>query len=141
MNKEKTNSIKTRIKNFGKKIWHECKDKQTVCIFLIVVVVVYAPVWLDYILYWIFRYKTFLVVATACLAFWAGPGTPFFPLCIAITLGIKKLLRRKEAKQTQEKQHEAMETEQMQPETVKSEEKQHETMETEQMQPEIAKTE
>lgn len=88
-------SIKNKLKKFGKKIWAECKDTQTLMIFFIVVLVVYSPVWLGYILYFIFRYNTFLVVATVCLTFWAGPFTPFFPICIGITLGIKKIIKRK----------------------------------------------
>lgn len=101
MDKAKKESIKNRIKNFCKKIWEECKDRKTLTIFFIVVIVVYAPVWLDYILYFIFKYKLFLVIATACLAFWAGPGTPFFPLCIAITLAIKKMIKRRERKKSE----------------------------------------
>lgn len=31
-------------------------------------------------------------MATAYLAFWAGPFTPFFPMCIAITLGIRRIV-------------------------------------------------
>ena len=33
-------------------------------------------------------------IASAYLVFWAGPFTPYFPLCIAITLGLKKLIEK-----------------------------------------------
>ena len=34
-------------------------------------------------------------MATVVLTFWAGPFTPFFPLAIAITLFIKKIMKFK----------------------------------------------
>jgi hypothetical protein len=37
-------------------------------------------------------------VASTYLVFWAGPFTPYFPLCIAITLGIKKLFDKFKSK-------------------------------------------
>ena len=77
----------------------ECKDVKTLIILLIVILIVYSPVWGGYLLYFIFKLNIFLVVATACAAFWAGPFTPFFPLCIAVTLAIKKLLKRKDRKE------------------------------------------
>lgn len=61
---------------------------------LIVVVLMYTPVWGGYLLHLIFGIKWGSVVATAYLAFWAGPFTPYFPLCIAITFGIKKIIEK-----------------------------------------------
>ncbi|MBQ5383424.1 MAG: hypothetical protein IIU46_03105 [Treponema sp.] len=86
--------MKLKLKKLWKYIYSEIKDVKTFIIFAIVVAVVYSPVWFCYILYFLFKWKWCFVVASSCLAFWAGPFTPFFPLCIAITLGIKKLLRR-----------------------------------------------
>ncbi len=83
-----------KIKNFLKWIWGECKDWRTILLLLGVIVVVYSPVWVCYLLYIIFRWNWSFAVATAVLAFWVGPFTPFFPLCIAITLGIKKRVVR-----------------------------------------------
>lgn len=54
----------------------------------------YSPVWGGYLLHWLFDIKEASVVATAYLAFWAGPFTPFFPMCIAITLGIKRFFEK-----------------------------------------------
>lgn len=79
-----------KIKNFLKWIWSECKDWRTVLLLVAVIVVVYSPVWVCYLLYIVFRWSWSFAVATAVLAFWAGPFSPFFPICIAITLGIKK---------------------------------------------------
>lgn len=86
--------IKLKAKKLWRYIKSEIKDVKTFIIFGIVVAVVYSPVWLCYILYFIFKWKWCFVVASSCLAFWAGPFTPFFPLCIAITLGIKRILRK-----------------------------------------------
>lgn len=33
-------------------------------------------------------------IGSACWIFWLGPGTPFLPLCMAITVGIKALFNR-----------------------------------------------
>jgi len=78
-----------RIKNFCKSIWNDCKDVKTLVLLIIVIIVAYSPVWLGYLLYLIFKWKWCAVMATGYLAFWAGPFTPFFPLCIAVTLFIK----------------------------------------------------
>ncbi len=80
------------VKRFFRYIWRECKDWRTIPILLVVMTIVYSPVWLCYLLYVLFGLNWCLAVATACLAFWAGPFTPFFPLCIAITCGIKRLI-------------------------------------------------
>lgn len=55
----------------------------------------YTPVWGGYLLHILFKIKWGSVVATTYLAFWAGPFTPYFPLCIAITLGIKRLFEKR----------------------------------------------
>ena len=86
--------MKLKLKKLWRYIKSEITDVKTFIIFAIVVAVVYSPVWLCYILYFVFKWKWCFVVASSCLAFWAGPFTPFFPLCIAITLGIKKIMRR-----------------------------------------------
>ncbi len=86
--------MKLKLKKLWRYIKSEITDVKTFIIFAIVVAVVYSPVWLCYILYFAFKWKWCFVVASSCLAFWAGPFTPFFPLCIAITLGIKKIMRK-----------------------------------------------
>lgn len=86
--------IKTKFINFCKWIWNECKDWHTLVLLIIVVVLMYTPVWGGYLLHILFGVKWGSVVATAYLAFWAGPFTPYFPLCIAITFGIKRLIEK-----------------------------------------------
>jgi len=87
---EKIKLLWQKFKNFCKGIWDEVKDVKTLILFIIVVIIAYSPVWVGYILYFIFKWKWCLIMATAYLAFWAGPFTPFFPLCIAATLFIKR---------------------------------------------------
>lgn len=96
MDKIKSFFTKMKIKfiNFCKWVWSECKDWHTVVIFAVVVVVMYTPVWGGYLCHALFGKKWFSVLATTYLAFWAGPFTPYFPLCIAITLGIKRLIEK-----------------------------------------------
>ncbi len=84
--------LKNKFIKFCKWVWEECKDWHTVVIFAIVVVVMYSPVWGGYLCHALFHWKWCSVMATAYLAFWAGPFTPFFPMCIAITLGIRRII-------------------------------------------------
>ena len=89
--------MKTIIEKFKKfllSIWKELKDLKPLALFLIVVLVIYSPVWGGYLIYAIFRFPWSLTMATVCLAFWAGPFTPFFPICIAVTLAIKRGVKR-----------------------------------------------
>ncbi len=86
--------LKNKFIKFCKWVWEECKDWHTVVIFAIVVVVMYSPVWGGYLCHALFHWKWCSVMATAYLAFWAGPFTPFFPMCIAITLGIRRIIDR-----------------------------------------------
>lgn len=79
-------------------MWNECKDWHTLVLFIIVVIVMYTPVWSGYLLYFLFKSKWAMGVASTYLVFWAGPFTPYFPLCIAITLGIKKLFDKFKSK-------------------------------------------
>jgi len=92
------NEVKEKIINFIKWIKQECKDWKTLVVLIAVIIIMYFPVWGGYLLYYFFRWNCFLVMASAIFAFWLGPFTPFFPLCIAITLSIKKLMQLKNKK-------------------------------------------
>ncbi len=93
--------IGQRIKSFFKWLWDQLKDWRTLIIFAIVLLIMYFPAYGFYILSLVFKNKWLAGAATIYVAFWAGPFTPFFPLCIAITLGIKKIfLKLKEKKKT-----------------------------------------
>lgn len=69
-----------------------CKN---IFVLLVVIAVVYSPVWGGYLLSAIFGWTWASVMASTCLVFWAGPFTPFFPICIAITLAIKRWSERR----------------------------------------------
>ena len=73
----------------------ECKDWKTLLVLICVIIIMYSPVWLGYLLYFIFKWNWCLVMASVTAAFWFGPLTPFFPLCIVITLSIKKVMQIK----------------------------------------------
>lgn len=97
--------MKEKIINFCRWLKSEIKDKNTAILFLIVVAIMYAPVWCGYLLYFLFRWSVCFVVASAYLAFWAGPFTPFFPLCIAITLFLKKLFEKRQEKMAEKQEN------------------------------------
>ena len=86
------NWAKNKIVRLAKWIWHECKDWKTFVLFVGVCFVVGIPVWLGYILSIVFHWAWASAVANAMLIFWnVVPGTPFFVVCLSITLGIKKI--------------------------------------------------
>lgn len=80
------------IKRFVINILHQLEDKRNLAIFFCVLAVLSAPIWLFYTLAVMFDIKALYAVASVYWAFWAGPMTPFFPLCVAITLAIRKIL-------------------------------------------------
>lgn len=90
--------IGAKIKRFLYWIWQQCKDRRTVTLLVAVVLVVYSPVWGGFLLQALFGWKWAGVIASAVLLFWAGPMTPFFPLCVAITLAIKRMWTRPASK-------------------------------------------
>lgn len=103
-------NLKRRIVNFLKWIWHECRDWKTLALLIVVIIVMYCPVWGGYLLHLIFGWAWCSVVASAYMLFWAGPFTPFFPLCIAITLSIRKAIevyRSKKRNAADSSQHDA----------------------------------
>ena len=75
-------------------VWSELKDWRTFIIFILVMLVIGVEVWLPLILGLMFDNSYLVGVAMTCEAFWLLPGTPFVPLCIVITIAIKKLIRR-----------------------------------------------
>lgn len=75
-------------------VWKECKDWKTLLIFGIVMAVVGIEVWLPLLLGLILHNTYLIGIATTCQLFWMLPGTPFLPLCIGITFGIKKIMEK-----------------------------------------------
>ena len=87
-------NLKEKILRFCRWVWQECKDVKTFLLLLVVIAVVYSPVWGGYLLFLLFGWSWASVMASACLLFWAGPFTPFFPICIGITLVIRRWTER-----------------------------------------------
>lgn len=95
--------LKARLAAFFRWLWGECRDWRTVVLLVAVCAVVYLPVWGGYLLQLLFGWHWAGVMATAVLVFWAGPFTPFFPLCVALTLSIKHWQEAWRAKKEQKK--------------------------------------
>ena len=86
-----------------KKLWLKCKafigwilkqlkDKTNIVIFIIVYVVLSSEVWIPYLLAIITGNKWWWGIGSACWAFWLAPFTPFIPICLAVTFGIRKIV-------------------------------------------------
>ena len=86
--------IWNKIVTFFKWIWIQVKDWHNLVILAIVAPLLFCLcVLLITVALFFTDGKIHLIIATSTvLAFWAGPFTPFWPLCIAITLGIRKFI-------------------------------------------------
>ena len=69
----------------------QLKDKKNIVIFIIVFLVLSSEVWIPYLLAIITGNKWWWGIGSACWAFWLAPFTPFLPLCIALTFGVRKI--------------------------------------------------
>jgi hypothetical protein len=83
-----------KIKVFCGWVFSQLKDWKTFVLFLMVFLVMSFEVWGFYLIGIITGEGWWIAAASACWLFWLGPFTPFFPLCIAITLAIKKLIEK-----------------------------------------------
>lgn len=75
-------------------LWRDLKDWKTCILFLLVMAFYGANVWVPLLLGTIFRNGWLLALAGAMESFWLAPLTPFIPLCVGTTLGIKKILNK-----------------------------------------------
>lgn len=109
--KKLLNKIINTVKEFFKWVWQECKDWRTIALLAIVCLVIGVPVWLGYLLGFVFHLEWAIVVSTVVWAFWMLPGAPFFALCVSITLAIKRIYeKRLEKKKLAEKNSSEKET-------------------------------
>jgi len=83
-----------KIKKLFLWIWQECNDKHTFALLLLVCIIIGSPVWISYLLWFVFKLNWALWIGSAMLAFWWLPGAPYFALCIAVTLGIKRVFQK-----------------------------------------------
>ena len=100
--------IKKKVIEFFSWIWQECKDWRTFVLLVIVCIVVGLPVWGGYLLWFITEWAWTLAVATALLAFWWLPGAPYFAVCVAITLAIKRFFEKRQEKKAAAEKQEAV---------------------------------
>jgi len=89
-----------KCKTMLKRLWNECKNVETLALFFLVVIVLYTPAWGGLFLYAVTGQEWYLAGATSYVLFWAGPFTPFFPLCLAITLGLRRLFLRRASRRS-----------------------------------------
>ena len=71
------------------------KDWRNWLIFAAVYAVMTSPTWAGWLLFLVTGDPWHLTYSSAYMAFWALPFTPLIPLCIAVTLGIRRLMKRK----------------------------------------------
>lgn len=89
-----------------KKILVQLKDKTNIVIFILTFLVLSSEVWGMYLLYFITGNAWFLGIGSICWSFWLAPFTPFIPLCIAVTIAIRKIydkIRKKKSHSRVEK--------------------------------------
>lgn len=86
--------MKNKIKQFFKWLFNTLKDRTNRIIFVITFLVLSSEVWIMYLLGIITGNAWFYGIASVCWAFWLAPFTPFIPLCIAVTFGIRKIVDR-----------------------------------------------
>lgn len=86
--------IKQKVINFINWILKQVKDWHNLIILAIVAPALFLfCIFLVTLALFFTDGKIHLIIsASTVLAFWMGPFTPFWPLCIAITLGIRKFI-------------------------------------------------
>lgn len=89
-----------KLKKLFKWIWEQVNDWHNLVI-LLVVAFIFSGMPL-YILGFIFGATHLHLIASGIIAFWVGPFTPFWPLCIAITLFIRRIFDKKWAEKQKE---------------------------------------
>ena len=87
--------LKKKIINFLKWLWIQIKDTRNLIILVIVALVMSSPIWVCTAIGLICDLPVLIGIATTYFAFWLGPATPFWPLCIAITLFVRRIIDKK----------------------------------------------
>jgi hypothetical protein len=82
-----------KLKSLFRWIWSQLKDWHNLVIFSIVAVVLSGTVWIPALIGVITGNAALYAVAGAIWAVWLGP-LPFIPICIAITLGIRAVIKK-----------------------------------------------
>ena len=82
--------MRRKLIRFFMWIMRECQNWQTIALLLLVAAVIQIPTWGGYLLFWLFGWKWAFALATLAVIFWAGPFSPFWVLCVSVTLAIKR---------------------------------------------------
>ena len=105
--------IKTKLGEFFRWVWQECKDWRTLVLLAIVCAVLGLPVWGGYLLGLLTGWSWAYVAATVMWGFWMLPGAPFFALSVSLTLAIKRIFEKHQEKlEQQEKEKQSSEQDQ-----------------------------
>ena len=83
---------------FFRWVWSECKDWHTIALLGFVCLVLSSPVWVGYIIGFVFKLEWAYIAATVVWGFWMLPGAPFIALSVSITLFIKRMWERAQRK-------------------------------------------
>ena len=89
---------KEKFISFVRWLWNECKDWRTICILGFVALVLSAPIWVGYIIGFVFKLEWAYIAATVVWGFWLLPGAPFIAVCVSITLLIKRIWQKSHKK-------------------------------------------
>lgn len=82
-----------------KRLFKEYFSWKTFILFVFIVLLIGSEVWVPMALGFTFKKPWLIGVGSSCWGFWLLPGTPFFPICAALTIGIRKIqIKRKEQK-------------------------------------------
>lgn len=87
-----------KIKNFWKGVWNYVKylwqhPRTTLPAFLIAETIFWIPVWVPFLLGFIFN-PWWFSVSTAVIVFWAGPLTPAIGLQVGFIAAIERLITK-----------------------------------------------
>ncbi len=96
-----------KIKSFCIWLFKQLKDKKNICIFIIVFLLLSSEIWFSYAMALITGNKWWWGIGSACWAFWLAPFTPFFPLCIAVTFAVRKIVDKISAKRVKNEKKKA----------------------------------
>lgn len=114
---------KQKLIEFFKWVWSECKSWHTLVLLGVVCLVLSLPIWLGYLIGFIFDSSWAFWFSTVMWAFWMLPGAPFFAVAVSITLAIKKIHEARQAKKEKKLQAQASEQLEESDQTASSEEK------------------
>lgn len=81
-----------KSKALVKGLFAQLKDRTNIIIFSIVFLVLSSEIWVPILLGTITQNAWWYGIAATCWGFWLAPFTPFFPLCIAVTFGVRKVV-------------------------------------------------